>query len=66
MCDGLGRWIDRRLRKGIKNQGNIATAELVACGIPVPELRKEWELQQEAQLSVRARKPFRNHHLLAS
>jgi hypothetical protein len=57
MRDGLGGWIERRLRKGVIMQGDIAAAELVACGVPVSELRNEWELQQKAQLSVRARKP---------
>ena len=56
MRDGLGAWIQRRLRKGISKQGEIAAAELVACRVPVAELRRQWELQQEAQLSVRARK----------
>jgi hypothetical protein len=49
------------LRKGVVQQGDIAAAELVACGVPVTELRKEWELQQEAQLSVRARKSPHQH-----
>jgi hypothetical protein len=62
MRDGLGGWIERRLRKGIVQQGDIAAAELVACGVPITELRKEWELQQKAQLSVRARKSFKNPH----
>jgi len=62
MRDGLGGWIERRLRKGVVQQGDIAAAELVACGVPITELRKEWELQQEAQLSVRARKSFKNPH----
>ena len=61
MRDGLGGWIERQLRKGVIQQGDIATAELVACGVPVTELRKEWELQQEAQLSVRARKSPHQH-----
>jgi hypothetical protein len=59
MRDGLGVWIQRRLRKGVVEQGEIAAAELGACGIPVAELQRQWELQQEAQLSVRARKSFR-------
>lgn len=60
MRDGLGGWIKRRLRKGVVQQGEIAAAELVACGVPITELLKEWVLQQEAQLSVRARKLFQN------
>ena len=57
MRDGLGAWIQRRLCKGVSKQGKIAEVELVACGVPLAELRRQWELQQEAQLSVRARKP---------
>jgi hypothetical protein len=60
MREGLGTWIQRRLRKGVVKQGEIAAAELVACGVPVTELRRQWELQQEAQLSVRARKSSRD------
>ena len=62
MRDGLGGWIERRLRKGVVMQGDIAATELVACGVPVSELRNEWELQQNALLSVRAREPIRNCH----
>ena len=57
MRDGLGAWIQRRLRKGVSKQGKIAEGELVACGVPLAELRRQWELQQEVQLSVRACKP---------
>jgi hypothetical protein len=63
MRDGLGAWIRRRLRKGISKQGKIAAAELGASGVPVAELRRQWELQQEAQLSVHARKSFKDSYL---
>jgi hypothetical protein len=55
MREGLGDWIGRRLRLGINKQGKVARAELLACGIPIETLREQWELQQEAQLSVRSR-----------
>jgi hypothetical protein len=58
MRDGLGAWIKRRLRKGVEQQGKNAAAELVACGVPEVELRKQWKIQQEAQLSLRARKLY--------
>jgi len=62
MRDGLGAWIQTRLRKGIEKQGKVAAAELVPCGVTVTELRRQWELQQEAQLSVRARESSRNSY----
>jgi hypothetical protein len=62
MRDGLGAWIRRRLRRGIDEQGKIAATELAACGTPVAELREQWELQQQAQLSVRARKSPKNDY----
>jgi hypothetical protein len=33
-------------------------ARLEECGIPLTELRHQWRLQREAQLSIRARKLF--------
>lgn len=39
MRDGLGDWIGRRQRLGIKKQGDEADKELVACGIPMETLR---------------------------
>jgi len=55
MREGLGDWIGRRLRLGVSKQGRVARAELHACGIPIETLRKQWKLQQEAQLSLRSR-----------
>jgi hypothetical protein len=56
MREGLGDWIRRRLRKGVERQGGKAEAELAECSVPEAELRMQWKLQQEAQLSLRARK----------
>jgi len=55
MREGLGDWIGRRLRLGVNKQGNLARAELLACGIPIKTLRDQWRLQQAAQLSLRSR-----------
>lgn len=55
MREGLGDWIGRRLRLGVKKQGQLARAELLASGIPIETLKEQWRLQQEAQLSLRAR-----------
>jgi hypothetical protein len=55
MREGLGDWIGRRLRLGVRKQGTVARAELRACGIPIDTLREQWKLQQEAQLSIRSR-----------
>jgi hypothetical protein len=53
--DDLGDWILRRLRRGVKAQSAKAELDLEQCGVPLPELRHQWELQREAQMSIRAR-----------
>lgn len=60
MREGLGDWIRRRSRKGVEKQGKKAEAELAECSVPETELRIQWKLQQEAQLSLRARKSLEN------
>ncbi|RDB19001.1 hypothetical protein Hypma_014420 [Hypsizygus marmoreus] len=57
--DDLGDWIRRRLLKGVKQQGEAAQHILDTCGVSVEELRRQWAMQQEAQLSVRAHAPVR-------
>jgi hypothetical protein len=56
MGEGLGDWIKRRLRKGVKKQGEKAAEDLKESGISITVLREQWDLQQKAQLSLRARK----------
>lgn len=53
--DDLGHWIRRRLKKGVNGQGKEAEKVLNECGVSLPELKHQWELQKVAQLSVRAR-----------
>ncbi|RDB29776.1 hypothetical protein Hypma_013855 [Hypsizygus marmoreus] len=57
--DDLGDWIRRRLTKGVHAQGAKAQATLDTCGVPIPELRRQWVMQQESQLSLRAHAPAR-------
>ena len=52
--DGLGDWLTRRHNRGVHGQGKMARKTLEDCGVPLPELRREWELQCKAQISVRA------------
>ena len=54
MRDGLGKWISRRHEHRILGQGWVARNTLEDCGIPLTELRQEWETQRSAQLSIRA------------
>jgi hypothetical protein len=44
------------MKKGVNGQGKEAERVLVECGVPLDELREQWTLQKNAQLSVRARK----------
>jgi hypothetical protein len=55
MRDGLGDWMTHRLERGVRKQGQEARNILEDCGIPSSDLRREWENQREAQMSVRAR-----------
>ncbi|KAF9455607.1 hypothetical protein BDZ94DRAFT_1286087 [Collybia nuda] len=56
--DDLGRWIERRRKKGVEGQGNKAQKVLDECGVDLPYLRQQWALQQAAQLSIRAHAPM--------
>jgi hypothetical protein len=51
----LGSWLRRRQKKGVEGQGKKAQKILDECGIPLSTLQEQWELQQAAQLSIRAR-----------
>jgi hypothetical protein len=51
----LGEWVRHRLRRGVEDQGTAAQKILQECEVPVSDLRKEWAMQKESQLSIRAR-----------
>jgi hypothetical protein len=53
--NGLGDWLRRRYDHGVCGQGRKARETLEDCGVPLPELRRQWDLQREAQMSIRAR-----------
>ncbi|KAF9469487.1 hypothetical protein BDZ94DRAFT_692 [Collybia nuda] len=55
----LGSWLRRRQKKGVEGQGKKAQKVLDECGVPLTTLREQWELQQAAQLSIRAHAPVR-------
>ncbi|TFK54454.1 hypothetical protein OE88DRAFT_1624486 [Heliocybe sulcata] len=55
--DDLGDFLKRRLSRGVQRQGEEAKRTLEECGIPLPELRRQWEMQRAAQLSIRAHAP---------
>ncbi|CAA7265927.1 unnamed protein product [Cyclocybe aegerita] len=57
--DDLGSWIRRRLKKGVETQGAAADKIITECGVPVKELKCQWESQKVAQLSIRAHAPVR-------
>lgn len=52
----LGDWIKRRLQRGVRDQGKLASNQLDECDISLEELRRQWASQKESQLSIRARK----------
>jgi hypothetical protein len=53
----LGDWIQRRLKRGIDEQGTAAQATLSECDATIEDLRHQWALQRQSQLSIHAR-PF--------
>jgi hypothetical protein len=54
--DDLGDWIKRRLKKGIHEQGQKAKQILTTVTVSREELRRQWNLQKAAQMSVRSRR----------
>ena len=60
MRDGLGGWIRHRLKHGISRQKKTAQEEFTASALPRRFLEEQWQLQQAAQLSIRARKKVAN------
>jgi hypothetical protein len=56
LCSNLGDWIRYRLIHGAQSQSDQAQKVLDECGFEVEELKHQWRLQKESQLSLRARK----------
>jgi len=54
--DDLGDWIRRRLKKGVQEQGQKAKQLLKTVSVSDEELRRQWNLQKAAQMSVRSRR----------
>lgn len=53
--EDLGIWIRSRLKNGVELRTAAAKQELAKINISKEELRKQWEEQKAAQLSVRKR-----------
>ena len=53
--EDLGIWLRSRLKNGVEARTAKAEEELSEIKIPTPELRRQWQLQRAAQLSVRNR-----------
>ncbi|KAF7976360.1 hypothetical protein HWV62_6913 [Athelia sp. TMB] len=59
MRDELGDWIRRKLKSGVIAMTTESEKTLATCGATDAELREQWDLQVEAQISVRAHAPKR-------
>ncbi|TFK20686.1 hypothetical protein FA15DRAFT_759211 [Coprinopsis marcescibilis] len=59
MKSDLGAWIRRRLKRKIPEHIKEGQKSLEECAMTIPQLREQWGLQREAQLSVRAHAPER-------
>ncbi|TFK16874.1 hypothetical protein FA15DRAFT_683652 [Coprinopsis marcescibilis] len=55
----LGAWIRRRLGTKLEEHLQEARKAFGTCKMQIAELREQWQLQKEAQLSVRAHAPAR-------
>lgn len=51
----LGAWSIRKLKQGVTKQGNEAKGILKRNGIDTKDIREQWGLQKQEQLSLRAR-----------
>ncbi|KZP13887.1 hypothetical protein FIBSPDRAFT_669407, partial [Athelia psychrophila] len=59
MRGGLGDWINRKLESGVKAMTADSQKILDTCGATETELREQWGLQVEAQISLCAHAPKR-------
>ncbi|KAJ7490764.1 hypothetical protein FB451DRAFT_1124335 [Mycena latifolia] len=57
--DNLGGWIERQEHRNLAKKRKAANKVLRECGIPVAELRRNWEEQKAAQTSIRSHAPAR-------
>ncbi|KAM6491874.1 hypothetical protein JOM56_012733 [Amanita muscaria] len=57
--DDLGLWLWHRMTKNIEKQEITAQSALEECGVSAKELRKQWHMQREAQMSIRAHAPMK-------
>ncbi|GLB38031.1 hypothetical protein LshimejAT787_0410820 [Lyophyllum shimeji] len=56
--ENLGDWIRCRL-KAVGHRDSEAQTVLAKCSLSLDELREQWRLQREAQLSIRAHHPVK-------
>ncbi|KAF8425009.1 hypothetical protein L210DRAFT_3421530, partial [Boletus edulis BED1] len=54
----LGDWIKRRLKRGVQEQGQAAREQVKESGHSIADLKQQWALQKDSQLSIRARTFF--------
>lgn len=54
--DNLGDWIGRQTANNLTGKYNAVAKVIWQCGVPVNELRHQWDLQKAVQTSIRARK----------
>ncbi|KAG2080593.1 uncharacterized protein F5147DRAFT_784178 [Suillus discolor] len=55
----LSDWIRHCLKRGIHEQGTAAQTTLSECDATIEDLRHQWALQRQSQLSIRAHAPAR-------
>ncbi|KAG6369027.1 hypothetical protein JVT61DRAFT_1973 [Boletus reticuloceps] len=55
----LGDWIKRRLKRGVQEQGEAAQGQVKESGYSIGDLKEQWALQKDSQLSIRAHAPQR-------
>lgn len=55
MQGSLGDWIRQKLKSGVIAMTTESEKTLAGCDATISELRQQWQLQVEAQISLRAR-----------
>ncbi|KAJ7050064.1 hypothetical protein C8F01DRAFT_1068234 [Mycena amicta] len=55
----LGDWLVRQQTQNLRKRWSKANATLLCCGVPLDELRRQWEDQKQAQTSAPRHTPKR-------
>ncbi|KAF9522764.1 hypothetical protein CPB83DRAFT_742460, partial [Crepidotus variabilis] len=55
----LGDWVAKRHKNGVLERRGKAQDQLRKCGVPIEELRRQWALQKDTQMTIPSHSPRR-------